>query len=269
MTATLARTLPFKAAGGKAWLVRDRLSFVWKNNTNGTRRLFDPFVGGGAFPLLLQPERCFLSDANPYLINAYLWLQAGAPRQIDYIHSEAFYYQLRDRFNELRGGGDVMWLGEAFFLLNRSCHKGLWRVNKCRGDFNVPWGDYKRLAEIDLAFYASLLKQWQISHSGYISAINEHLQDDDFLFLDPPYDATFNSYTQFPFEWEDQKLVAAIASQHPGPVIVCNSASNRIIDLYHSAGLTVEIIAGGQAIQNGKKAIAPKPKEVFAYRNLP
>ena len=64
LQARLQRPRPFKAAGGKTWLVQSRISDVWKNTTNEHRRLFDPFVGGGALPLLVQPSNCLVADAR-------------------------------------------------------------------------------------------------------------------------------------------------------------------------------------------------------------
>ena len=129
-------TLPFKAVGGKTWLVQARLRDIWANHTH--RRFFDPFVGGGAAPLLLQPERAFLSDSNPYLIAGYHWIAKGAKFQIPYEHTEECYYRLRDEFNRRRKryNASQVWLGEAFFRLNRAGYRGLWRVNR-KGKMNV------------------------------------------------------------------------------------------------------------------------------------
>ena len=260
---------PFKAAGGKTWLVQSRISAVWKNTNNEHRRLFDPFVGGGALPFLVQPSNCLVADANPYLIHAYRWLQSGANRQIPYSHEESDYYDFRHTFNAKRDSADHAWLGEAFFLLNRSCHRGLWRVNSS-GEFNVPWGHYKSFPTINLNHYSEMVKGWQILSSGYIETINDHLQDDDFLFLDPPYDETFDHYITTRFCWEDHRTLAAIAGQHPGPAIICNSPTKRVIELYERAGLTVEIIdKGGQCMQAGKPGAKKKVSEIFAYnRNV-
>lgn len=257
--------LPFKSMGGKAWLVRSRLLDVWTTR-HRHRRLFDPFVGGGAFPFLLQPQKAFLSDYNRYLMYAYVWLRNGAKRTIQYEFNPESYYDLRTRFNERRDQKFPLYLGECYYLLHRSCHRGRWRVNQ-KGAMNTGWGHYKTFPTIDLEPYSRMLQNWDIYHLDYLSACAEHLHPDDFLVLDPPYQGTEDGYTDRRFDWDDQLALGAIAKHHPGPVVVCNAPDERLQEIYREAGLTVELVEGGQAIGNGKPGTR-KRMEILAYKNL-
>ncbi|CAG0971204.1 partial Modification methylase DpnIIA, partial [Anaerolineae bacterium] len=69
---------PLKWAGGKRWLV-PRLQLLWEVHLKQypEARLVEPFCGGLAVTLGLQPERALLNDINPHLINFYRWLQKG------------------------------------------------------------------------------------------------------------------------------------------------------------------------------------------------
>src|SRR5579884_2953962 len=74
--ATCERSLPppLKWAGGKRWLVRHLVPY-W--NGHEDCRLVEPFAGGLAITLGLQPKRALLNDVNPHLISFYRWLQQG------------------------------------------------------------------------------------------------------------------------------------------------------------------------------------------------
>jgi len=65
---------PLKWAGGKRWLV-SYLKPIWEANTQ--RRYVEPFCGGLATVLGLQPEHALLNDVNPHIINLYRQLQNG------------------------------------------------------------------------------------------------------------------------------------------------------------------------------------------------
>jgi hypothetical protein len=65
---------PLKWAGGKRWQV-PHLEPLWRAHAH--RRLVEPFCGGLAVTLGLQPQRALLNDINPHLINFYEWLKRG------------------------------------------------------------------------------------------------------------------------------------------------------------------------------------------------
>ena len=71
---------PLKWAGGKRWLV-PHLKPIWESNSN--RRYVEPFCGGLAVVLGLQPEQALLNDINPHLINFYRHLQDGFEMRIE------------------------------------------------------------------------------------------------------------------------------------------------------------------------------------------
>ncbi len=59
---------PLKWAGGKRWLV-PWLRQWWQGQEQ--RRLVEPFCGGIAIALGLEPERALLNDINSHAINFY------------------------------------------------------------------------------------------------------------------------------------------------------------------------------------------------------
>ncbi|MCE9586285.1 DNA adenine methylase [Candidatus Uhrbacteria bacterium] len=66
---------PLKWVGGKRWLLPHLHSIFARH---AQRRLVEPFCGGLAITLGLQPEEALLNDINPHLINFYRALARGA-----------------------------------------------------------------------------------------------------------------------------------------------------------------------------------------------
>ncbi len=256
---------PLKWAGGKRWLL-PYLELTWKQNNN--RRLVEPFCGGLAITLGLQPPQALLNDINVHLINFYQQLQNGLESTLgaDDNNSDLFY-QRREKFNALIKQGNHLSHESAllFYYLNRTCFNGLCRFNN-KGYFNVPVGRYKSINYMttpDFAPYQGLLENWTFTSGDF-----EHvdLEPTDFVYADPPYDVEFTKYSKVDFEWKDQIRLVEWLKQHDGPVILSNQATERIIDLYQQNDFEIIPIEAPRRInRNGDRTPA---LEVLAYRNL-
>ncbi len=134
---------PLKWAGGKRWQVPD-VRRIWEPHAH--RRLIEPFCGGLAIALALEPTHALLNDANPHLINFYRWLQRGLRIELTMENREELFYASRDRFNTLlsHGQDDGVEAAGLFYYLNRTGFNGLCRFNQS-GLFNVPFGRYARI----------------------------------------------------------------------------------------------------------------------------
>lgn len=63
-----------------------------------------------------------------------------------------------------------------------------------KGEFNVPYGRYANLnTALVTESHSRLLSSTEIYNSDYQN-IFEMAEEDDFIFLDPPYDCTFSDY---------------------------------------------------------------------------
>src|SRR6188474_1395398 len=93
---------PLKWAGGKRWQV-PHLRPLWEPHRH--RRLVEPFCGGLAVVLGLDPERALLNDSNPHLIAFYQWVKRGLTVDVPLRNSRHLYYQHRTRFNALLTSG--------------------------------------------------------------------------------------------------------------------------------------------------------------------
>ncbi len=251
-----------KWAGGKRWLL-PHLAPLWQPHTS--RRYVEPFCGGLAAPLGLQPQRAILNDINPHLINFYTHSQRGLSITIEMKNDEQFFKRQRIRFNQLVKNGDSSSAEAAqlFYYLNRTCYNGLCRFNKS-GEFNVPFGTYKSINYAnDFSQLQPILKNWTFSNSD----IGELAIDaDDFIYADPPYDVEFTTYSAGGFGWADQVRTAQSLAAHPGPVVLSNQATKRVVELYGDLGFRIEYLAGPRRIScTGDRSAAP---EVLATRGL-
>ena len=251
---------PLKWAGGKRWLV-PHLKPIWDRYSN--RRYVEPFCGGLAVVLGLQPERALLNDINPHLINFYRHLQIGLQPRIKMRYNKQLFYKHRARFNALiqNGGAKSTEAAELFYYLNRTCFNGLCRFNKS-GEFNVPFGTYTTINyATDFGEYAEAFKQWEFSNVD-VEAVR--IEATDFIYADPPYDTEFTTYSPGGFSWDDQKRAAELLAKHPGPVVISNQATPRIVELYEGLGFELSYLAGPRRIScTGDRTAA---REVLATK---
>ena len=258
MTVTLKP--PLKWAGGKRWLV-PHLKPIWEKHSH--RRYVEPFCGGLAVALGLQPKSALLNDVNPHLINFYRHLQNGLQLRIEMRYDEQLFYRHRERFNKLiqNGGAKNTEAAELFYYLNRTCFNGLCRFNK-GGEFNVPFGTYSRINYAsDFSEYAQTFKQWTFTN---VDVATIETKPDDFIYADPPYDVEFTTYSSGGFSWDDQQRTAELLARHPGPVVISNQATPRIVELYEGLGFQLSYLAGPRRIScTGDRTAA---REVLASK---
>ena len=255
-------TPPLKWAGGKRWLV-PHLESLWRPHAR--RRFVEPFCGGLAAALGLNPERALLNDVNPHLINFYTHLQQGLDVTVEMKNDEQTFYRQRDRFNQLIGGGqeNSTEAAQLFYYLNRTGFNGLCRFNQS-GEFNVPFGTHKTITYIaDFKPFRALFKGWKFT-SGDIDRLR--LKPDDFVYADPPYDVEFTTYSAGGFDWDDQVRTAELLAKHSGPVVLSNQATPRVVELYKRLGFKLNYLDAPRRIScTGDRTAA---REVLAVKNM-
>lgn len=256
---------PLKWAGRKHWLV------CWMREKAGTeisdRRWFDPFIGSAELPLALGLKNVHASDSVWGLINLWKVVQAGELTFLEETPSREDYEQVRSRFNEQEGirSGLNHWAAAAFYYLNRCGHHGLCRHNRA-GEFNVPVETSKgaRVLSFDTNIISSLMQGWEFKWQDFDVSLSENLRPDDFLFLDSPYFGVFDNYDGQNFAWSKHLQVVDFAGNHPGPVVVCNSNSEEIIELYRHHDFQIEMMDVNHLMGKNNRG----KKEMLAWKNL-
>lgn len=239
---TDSQVLPFlKWAGGKRWLTT-YYSYLLPTEF-GT--YFEPFLGSGAVFFHLRPQKAFLGDANPELINTYIELKKNwkkvrsALARHQKLHDANYYYEERERKRIAPHERAAQ-----FIYLNRTCWNGLYRVN-LEGKFNVPIGTKQSviLATDDFEQTSKTLSKATLAVSDF-SDIIENAKRGDFIFIDPPYVTSHNlngflKYNDKIFSWSDQeRLSLAIrkAAKRGVKMLVTNAAHESIYELYKGIG---------------------------------
>ena len=256
---------PFvKWAGGK----RQLLPTIKENLPENFNNYFEPFLGGGAVLLELQPEHAAVGDVNEILIATYKairdckqaltnWLDVfeeefnnanrddALETDADYKKYECtkkeFYYLKRKRYNELISKNDLSLETCALFIfLNKTCFNGLYRVNS-NGEFNVPFNNKKELVLYEKDNLDNLKK--------YLQTVDIEVRDfeetcknakaGDFVFFDSPYaplnDTSFEAYTKEGFSLENHQRLARLFKELSDKGVYCmltNHNTELINELY-------------------------------------
>lgn len=129
----------------------------------------------------------------------------------------AFYMHLRYLYNKIdRHNISPSYAAAIFFLVRENAYASMFRYNS-RGEFNVPYGgiSYNRK---DMARKIAWMRSPEIRiHLQNVVIENMDFeafllkyspQPNDFIFLDPPYDSEFSTYTQNEFGIKDQERLS-------------------------------------------------------------
>ncbi|MDR1637221.1 MAG: Dam family site-specific DNA-(adenine-N6)-methyltransferase [Treponema sp.] len=203
-----------KYRGGKSREIPKFLSYI----PSDYERYVEPFLGGGAVFFYLEPENAILNDVNARLITFYKQLRDEYPvmrKQLNALQNkyeknqiafkklklekpddtvpnanEGLYYKMRDKYNKPDGTYPE---GVVYFFINKTAYSGMIRYNS-NGEYNVPFGRYPNFnTQLLTEQHSMLLKNAELYNLDY-ARIFEMAAENDFVFLDPPYDCVFNDY---------------------------------------------------------------------------
>jgi DNA adenine methylase len=204
-----------KYRGGKS----KEIQYLEKHIPKFDGRYIEPFFGGGAMFFYLEPKRAIINDINAKLMAFYNGVKSDfdtlqtelleieklyianrkkfeelkrkTPHIRVFDENEMLYYQIRNMFNDLADKKYSPAL--IYFFINKTAYSGMIRYNS-RGEFNVPYGRYANLnTSLVKKTHSILLSHAEIYNCDYKN-IFEMAKEDDFMFLDPPYDCIFSDY---------------------------------------------------------------------------
>lgn len=188
---------PIKTQGIKTKLVpliKDNVSLsensIW----------IEPFMGSGVVGFNIAPATAIFADTNPHIIEFYNQIKEGKitsylvrnfleeEGEILLRKEDAYYYEVRERFNQKNNPLD-------FLFLNRSCFNGMIRFNK-DFKFNVPYGHKSQ--RFSKAYITKIVNQvahveglLKYNNWSFICQPFEHTirmaGDNSFIYCDPPY----------------------------------------------------------------------------------
>ena len=207
----MEKTKPFiKWVGGKQSLSK----ILEKNMPSNYNAYHEPFLGGGALFFKLSPKIAYLSDINLDLITTYNVVKkelTALMQKLEILkknHHKEQYLKIRGLF-KISNPIDV---AARFIYLNKTCFNGLYRVNK-KGEFNVPMGKYKAPLILDKITLENANIALQNAKIEIKSFQEIKTKKNDFVYFDPPYDQTYNSYDQNLFQTKEQEKLASFCKE--------------------------------------------------------
>ena len=258
-----------KWGGGKRQLLNEIIPLVPAHN-----KYYEPFVGGAAVLLGLQPKKAVINDYNVELINTYQVVRDSPEKLIDLLrihknqHSSDYYYEVRSWDRDADKYCDLSNVEKAArtVYLNRTCFNGLYRVNKA-GQFNTPCGRYKNPeilneSKIRLLHEYLALNDIDILCGDYKASL-EKIETGAFVYFDPPYmppengDETFTKYTVDGFG-EDKQTELKEICDHLTKIgvnwMLSNSSCSFIRELYRDYNIRI-VQARRSVSADGKKRV--------------
>lgn len=179
---------PIRYPGGKQRQLSTILTHLQPAWTQ-SQRFVEPFVGGGAVFFGLAPERAWLADLNLDLITLYRGIRRSPTKVwqhfVSFESTREGYYSARARD---RSGLCITERAALTLYLNRTCFKGMWRVNKA-GRFNVGYGGEDRRWAITLKGLrevARCLGAAKLTRGDFEPVVDACVKG-DLMFVDPPY----------------------------------------------------------------------------------
>ena len=135
-----------------------------------------------------------------------------------------------------------------FFFMRNYAYSGMFRYSS-KGEFNVPYGGIaynSKLLNKKLSYYKSkeLLshfkktKIYNLDFEKFLRTVKP--KENDFIFLDPPYDSEFSTYAQNAFTRDDQKRLANyLINDCKGKWMMIIKNTDFIYGLYDKDGINI------------------------------
>ena len=161
----------------------------------------------------------------------------------------AVYMNYRDLYNNKDISISNPDLHSALFLFMRNyAYSGMFRYSK-KGEFNVPYGGIaynSKTIEKKLYYYQSLplsnllckTKIFNLDFEDFLNTTNP--SEEDFVFLDPPYDSEFSTYAKNSFTKADQKRLADFLTKKcRAKWMLIIKHTDYIYNLYNQPGISI------------------------------
>ncbi len=195
-----------KWSGGKS----DEIKHILKYIPNDIDTYIEPFIGGGALYFYLNHHKNVINDVHNELIALYKSIKNGHSNEIkefmdNHPNNEDEYYNVRDNMT-LNNDLDI---AKRFYYLRKTCFRGMLRYNK-KGGFNIPFGKYKSINYSDLENndYYNILQNTEIYNDDFSIIFEKYNEQNNFMFLDPPYDSVFTDYGYCKFGKDEHNKLA-------------------------------------------------------------
>ena len=219
-----------KWSGGKS----DEIKMFENHIPKDYNIYLEPFIGGGSVFFNQNPKKAVISDVHKELVDFYKSIKKGKANKIhrfmsDNPNDEELYYKVRDEMNIKTSLDNA----KRFYYLRKTCFRGMMRYNK-DGKFNIPYGKYKKINYDDLLNedYEKIFENTEIFNQSYEYIFENYNDENNFMFLDPPYDSEFTDYGYCKFDREEQKKLAKCFKETKIKCLMIIGKTSFISELY-------------------------------------
>jgi len=219
-----------KWSGGKS----DEIKMFKKYFPDNYNIYIEPFIGGGSVYFYLNPIKAVINDIHTELIDLYQSIGNGESEKIyefkeNNSNDEITYYKIRDEMII----NDKLDSAKRFYYQRKTCFRGMLRYNK-NGKFNIPFGRYKTINYNDLKNkdYELLLNRTEILNKDFNYIFENYNDNNNFMFLDPPYDSEFTDYGYCQFGKKEQEQLAFLFKNTKIKCLMIIGKTKFIEDLY-------------------------------------
>lgn len=160
----------------------------------------------------------------------------------------AVYMNYRHLYNDNNIKSDRALHCALFFFMRNYAYSGMFRYSS-KGDFNVPYGGIaynSKLMSKKLNYYKTLplldhFANTNIHNCDFETFLREtQPSEDDFVFLDPPYDSEFSTYAKNAFTKADQERLANyMISECKAKWMMIIKNTEFIYNLYNKKGINI------------------------------
>lgn len=169
---------------------------------------------------------------------------------IETAFKSAFYMHFRHIYNEFKKYKvDEAYQAAIFLFIRNFAFSGMFRYNS-KGKFNVPYGGIgynsknfrKKIKYLESEELSNRFQKTTISNLDFLDFFQKYSpQNNDFVFLDPPYDSEFSTYAQNEFNREDQERLADyLINQCQAKWMMIIKNTDFIYNLYRNKSLKIQ-----------------------------
>ena len=170
-------------------------------------------------------------------------------KNIETAFKSAYYMYFRYLYNNKR----KLKLSNAFYcavfyFIRDYCYSAMFRYN-ANGEFNVPYGgiSYNRkdfskkidyVTSKELSDYMCNTELYDLDFEDFCNKVE--LKKTDFMFLDPPYDTEFSTYSKNDFDKDDQIRLANYLVKTEAQFMLIIKNTDFIYNLYKNKGFNIK-----------------------------
>jgi DNA adenine methylase len=211
----------YKWTGGKRKEIKNFSRFYPSFTSSDDYKFIEPFFGGGAVYWSLESTKNIINDIDSELVN-FLKMVKEHPQEISKLSKEVsekiseisqrerdkkisiseaktergliyYHWRNKDRNSGLKNLSDIE-RAFRFLLVNQLAFNGMRRFNS-KGEFNIPYGNYKSFNPDIKPQHIDKLKNTEIFCGSYKDVMLNNDHDNTFIYIDPPYTREFKEYS--------------------------------------------------------------------------